>query len=494
MVDDATKGTFRKDPILGTSQQITGMVDLSEPIGRARTLASPEAQKITTLTSEAGNKINTYLSKLPEKLPFSEAHRVRSQLLKMKRMFSRANPADPAIGQISRAVKDIDTAMAEGAKKLKGKALSTWRTSNAFYKEGAEKHLNKNITEFLTKDPDQLAETLVSNSNLPLLKSLKAVFAKEAGAPGATKEWDSVIDLYFDKLVNKARIDEGEISVEKLINLFQREPKSVKDVLLGPTERKVFMQIMRDNPRTSRRLGDAILKQIDPSKLGRELVEKGDPLNLSFTKKLFKDSPENWKLIQKGFVENLVEKATKLDKAEATNFIDGDAFVKLLRDKSKTLDILFTSPKEKVILHRLKKIASTVQQVEKKDPASFGALMVVIKAAGAVGKVFKAGGRTLVGDPSAVPGAVAELGVFGGFPKIVGEIVTDPKATKWLISGLVAKPNSPAQRSAFINLENFIKSTIIGSGAPEDAQKEADFQRQIQEFQKTLSIRVGTTP
>jgi len=492
MVDDVTKGTFRKDPILGTSTQIEGSVDLSESIGRAKVLSSPAASKIETLTSEAGSKINAYLSRLPDKLPFSEAHRVRSQLLKMRRMYDKANPADPAIGQIGRTIKEIDSAMETAAAKLKGTALSTWRTANAFYKGGAEKYLNEDIVKFLVKDPDQLAETLITNSNLPTLKALKRAFAKEAGAPAATKEWNSVVDIYFKQIIKKARLNEGDIGVDKLINLFSREKEGLASTLLGPEELKVFKQIIRENPDAHRRIGDAILKQVDPIALGNKLTKEGNILYLRTAKQLFKPNPDKWKLVQKGFFENLIEQSTKRDPTEITTFIDGNKLMEAIENKSAAIDILFTGPKEKLLVHRLKKIAITIQQAEKKAPSSFGALMFVIKAAGALGKGAKAVGRTFVGDPTGLPGAAAEIGIFGGFPKIIGEIVTDDKATHWLISGLAAKADSPAQRKAFINLENFIKSAIIGTGAIDS--KEADFQKQIQEFQKTLNIQVGSTP
>lgn len=396
------------------------------------------------LLTDDGARVMKYLSKLPGDIPFSEAHWIRSDLLKMKRGIEKTNPSDSVLSTMNSVIKQIDGAMEKAAKNLKGPALVKWRAANAFYKEGAEKYLNKTINKLLISEPETVAKVLVENSDPIVLRKLKKVFENNPAA------WQNITNSYLDNMVEVAKGSEEFVDPARLISLMQKKKaKQVQKLILGESEQQVFEEIIR-NTKNLKGFMSKVLKESNSESLAQYIFSEKKFTPLRVVDKLFDTSPQARGEVMRSYIDMMVGKATTIDKSNRS-FINGRLLKESIEQQKLKMDIVFKGKPE--LRKRFTKIADTIMQVESKNPESIGAMMIQMKQAGAITQGASA---LATGTPTGVASAAIQAGAFIGIPQLFTKIITNKNATKWMVEGFKAEAGSKIQITAVGKLMKFL--------------------------------------
>lgn len=209
-VDDLTRAQFTTGlgEQLTVTKKLTNGVDLTSAKKTARSLLS-QAQK-GIRTKEQTTVLNEIINK-PDLVSFSDAHILRSDLLKIARSGSelvkgKAQGVAKAVG------KPIDNAMNQAAKDLSGDALNAWREANKFWKSGKNTFNSRFVRGLASADPEVALERVLQSGKPSNIIKLRKVIDDPI-------VWKKIQGEFVNKLQRTAITDEisGTLSGKALL-------------------------------------------------------------------------------------------------------------------------------------------------------------------------------------------------------------------------------------------------------------------------------------
>lgn len=190
----------------------------------ARDYLEKQGETLATLRGTRTESLLKDTLGLPDTISFSHAQHLRSELLQVKRVISDPE-SSRFVGATQQLSKHIDAAMENGAKALSGEAARAWRAANSFYKKGQETFYRRYVTKLVEKNPEKIADYLLSPKATTTVRAVKAATTPEG--------FKAIQSQYSQKLLSAATDANENLIGTKLTTTLKRYGATTREVL-GP--------------------------------------------------------------------------------------------------------------------------------------------------------------------------------------------------------------------------------------------------------------------
>lgn len=169
---------------------------------------------------------------LPEEMPFSHAHMVRSELLKKVRAL-KANPEKAqSLARVAQLAEAAHGMMENGAGALNGDAVAAWKLANATYKEGKEVFENSFMANLIVKNkvqPSKIGETIFRNGNVDEVRKAKKALERASQLDPSInfgKTWKAMKAGYLEDVLARHTTPDGNVDGAGMMKEFIQKRSS----------------------------------------------------------------------------------------------------------------------------------------------------------------------------------------------------------------------------------------------------------------------------